>query len=87
MLNLLYKFYHILISPALLLLSATFMSCKFHPTCSCYAKDAIHVHGYLKGSFLALVRFLKCGPFTHGGYDPVPPKYEKCNDEKRDKNV
>ena len=47
--------------------------CKFHPTCSEYAKQAIQIHGAFKGSLLALWRILRCNPFSKGGYDPVPP--------------
>lgn len=49
-------------------------SCRFHPTCSSYAIEAIEVHGALKGSWLGLTRVLRCHPFHPGGYDPVPPK-------------
>ncbi len=48
-------------------------SCRFLPTCSQYAIEAITVHGSLKGCFLALKRILRCHPFHPGGYDPVPP--------------
>lgn len=47
-------------------------SCRYVPTCSQYAKDAIVKHGFLKGSYLAIRRLLRCHPFHAGGYDPVP---------------
>jgi putative membrane protein insertion efficiency factor len=46
--------------------------CRFRPTCSQYAFEAISKYGILKGGFLALKRLLKCNPFFKGGYDPVP---------------
>ncbi|OJU16657.1 MAG: membrane protein insertion efficiency factor YidD [Clostridiales bacterium 43-6] len=49
-------------------------SCRFVPTCSQYAVEAIETHGTLKGFWLAVRRILKCHPFHKGGYDPVPPK-------------
>lgn len=51
-------------------------TCRFYPTCSQYALEAIEVHGAIKGSFLAMRRIGKCHPFHRGGYDPVPPKKE-----------
>lgn len=49
-------------------------SCRFTPTCSEYALEAVRVHGALKGSLLAVRRICRCNPFFDGGYDPVPPK-------------
>ena len=49
-------------------------SCRFLPTCSAYAAEAIAVHGALKGSLLALRRILRCHPLCQGGLDPGPPK-------------
>ena len=46
--------------------------CRFSPTCSHYAEDAIREHGALRGSLMAAWRIARCGPFTGGGYDPVP---------------
>ena len=48
--------------------------CKYIPTCSLYAIQAIERFGAFKGSALALWRILRCNPFSHGGYDPVPDK-------------
>ncbi|NLI29789.1 MAG: membrane protein insertion efficiency factor YidD [Nitrospiraceae bacterium] len=59
------RFYQTCISP---LLPA---SCRFTPTCSAYAREAIERYGALRGSALALKRIAKCHPFHPGGYDPV----------------
>jgi putative membrane protein insertion efficiency factor len=47
-------------------------SCRFYPSCSAYAVDAITRHGPWKGAVLTLRRLLRCHPFHAGGYDPVP---------------
>ena len=46
--------------------------CRFYPSCSHYALEAIDTHGSLKGSLLAVKRVSRCHPFTEGGVDPVP---------------
>ncbi|NLA96421.1 MAG: membrane protein insertion efficiency factor YidD [Clostridiaceae bacterium] len=48
--------------------------CRFTPTCSAYALDAVRIHGAIKGAGLALWRILRCQPLCKGGYDPVPEK-------------
>ncbi len=58
-------------------------ACRFYPTCSQYAFEAISVHGALKGSYLAIRRILKCHPFHKGGIDPVPPKKERGKTGKK----
>lgn len=47
--------------------------CRYYPTCSQYAVEAITVHGAFKGSLLAVLRILRCNRLFKGGYDPVPP--------------
>lgn len=47
--------------------------CRFYPTCSAYACQAILQHGILKGGLLGVFRILRCNPWSPGGYDPVPP--------------
>lgn len=60
------KLYKVYISP----LKST--KCPYIPSCSQYGLEAIEKYGALKGSLLAIWRILRCNPFSHGGYDPVP---------------
>jgi putative membrane protein insertion efficiency factor len=60
------RFYRRQISPSLP------PSCRFTPTCSAYALEAIERYGALKGGWMAFRRILRCNPFHPGGYDPVP---------------
>jgi len=61
----------------LTLSSALGGQCRFHPSCSHYAEDAIRTHGALRGSAMAAWRIARCGPFTAGGVDHVPPRRQR----------
>ncbi|MBQ7031676.1 MAG: membrane protein insertion efficiency factor YidD [Bacilli bacterium] len=52
--------------------------CRFYPTCSNYAKEAIEKYGSIKGSYLTIKRILKCNPFHKGGIDLVPSRNNSC---------
>ena len=60
------RVYRVFVSPVLP------PSCRFAPSCSEYAHEAIARHGALGGTWLAIMRLLRCHPFSAGGYDPVP---------------
>ncbi|MQA16109.1 MAG: membrane protein insertion efficiency factor YidD [Pseudonocardiaceae bacterium] len=66
------RFYRRWISPALP------PTCRFHPTCSAYAVEALSVHGAVRGSWLTLRRLLRCAPWHPGGLDPVPPAHDRA---------
>lgn len=60
------RFYQIAISPY------TPASCRYSPTCSSYAIEALQTHGVFKGGWLSIKRILSCNPWGGSGYDPVP---------------
>jgi putative membrane protein insertion efficiency factor len=65
------RFYKRFISPMLP------PACRFQPTCSEYAMEAVEHYGILKGSWMAICRLLRCNPWSRGGFDPVPLETEK----------
>ena len=70
---LLIKIYQSTISPALHALAGPNAGCRFYPSCSCYAAEALRTHGVLRGLALAAWRLARCNPFSAGGVDLVPP--------------
>jgi len=68
------RIYQYTLSPALPVLTMGRCGCRFAPTCSHYAVDAIRIHGVMRGVALAAVRLAKCTPLHPGGLDPVPPR-------------
>jgi putative membrane protein insertion efficiency factor len=62
-------------------------SCRFYPTCSEYAIEAIETHGIFHGSWISMKRIIRCNPYCKCGYDPVPPKKEMMNSKITKINV
>ena len=68
------EFYRCWLSPLLHTISP--LGCRYRPTCSEYAIEAISMHGVTRGGGMALKRFLRCRPFAPSGFDPVPAPFE-----------
>jgi uncharacterized protein len=71
---LLIRLYQRTLSPVLPVVFGSACGCRFSPTCSHYAADAIRTHGAIVGVILAAIRLVKCTPLHPGGFDPVPPR-------------
>ncbi|CAM3040912.1 membrane protein insertion efficiency factor YidD [Rariglobus hedericola] len=71
LLGLVWVYQHTL-SPAIPAVFGQACACRFHPTCSYYAADAVRTHGAIRGVWLAVRRLLRCTPLHPGGIDPVP---------------
>ena len=54
-------------------------SCRYYPSCSAYAYDAVNKYGFFRGCAMAIKRIIRCHPFSRGGYDPVPDLQMKLN--------
>ncbi len=72
------RLYQRTLSPILPALNGPGCGCRFAPSCSHYAAEAVRTHGVVVGSALALRRIAKCNPFHPGGLDPVPPAKPRC---------
>lgn len=70
------RFYRLAISPWL------GGNCRFDPTCSSYAIEALQVHGIFKGTWLAARRMGRCHPWGGSGYDPVPPRHKDVDEAR-----
>lgn len=71
------RFYQYAISPMMA------SHCRYHPTCSQYAVEAISTHGGLKGIFLTTKRLSRCHPWAEGGYDPVPGSQTQTSNQTK----
>ena len=65
--------YQLLLSPMLHMLGGPGSGCRFQPTCSAYAIEAVRSHGVIRGLWLSVKRILRCHPWGGYGFDPVPP--------------
>lgn len=72
------RLYQRTFSPVLPVVTLGACACRFAPTCSHYAIDALRTHGALRGTFLALARLARCHPMGRGGLDPVPAPRPVC---------
>ena len=72
------RLYQLLLSPWL------GSNCRFQPTCSAYAEEALRVHGVVRGGWLAIRRIGRCHPWGGQGYDPVPPPADPREDPPED---
>jgi hypothetical protein len=80
------RLYQWLVSPVLRVVFGPLARCRFEPSCSAYAIEALRVHGALSGSWLALKRIGRCQPWGSCGHDPVPDKKSKIRNSKLETN-
>ena len=77
------RFYQRFISPLLHFGAGPLGGCRFHPTCSNYALEALETHGVIRGCWYGICRILRCHPWGGSGYDPVPQARAKCSQGKQ----
>ena len=68
------RMYQLLLSPMKYFFFGSVSSCRFSPSCSCYAMEALKKHGIIYGIYLSVRRIFRCHPWNKGGFDPVPHK-------------
>ena len=73
------RVYRVTLSPVIALLG----SCRYQPTCSEYAQEALRLHGFRRGWWLAVRRVARCAPWGGHGYDPVPEEYVSWRQRRR----
>ncbi|OFZ79892.1 MAG: membrane protein insertion efficiency factor YidD [Bdellovibrionales bacterium RIFOXYD1_FULL_53_11] len=83
MIRIFLRVYSLIISPAIHLLVGPGQGCRYSPTCSQYAGEAIEEYGVFKGVFLASKRLLRCHPFSTAGFDPVPRRTNTARKQEK----
>ena len=73
------QFYRWILSPMKIAVLGPYAWCRYYPSCSSYALEAIRRYGFFRGGWMALKRLVRCHPWHEGGYDPVPERENECS--------